>query len=354
MIKVNGYAAPRANALLEPFAFERREVRSNDVLIDIEYCGICHSDIHQVRDEWGGASYPMVPGHEIVGKVCHVGSAVSKFNVGDRVGVGCMVGSCHQCQSCSQGLEQYCEQGFLATYNGCERDTGLTTRGGYSTKIVVDEAFCLRLPDNLPLDTTAPLLCAGITLYSPLKHWRAGPGKQVAIVGLGGLGHIGVKIAHAMGATVSVLSHSAKKESDSMRLGADAFYNTSDAAIFKTLAHHFDLIICTVSVALDWNAYLNLLKRDGTFVLLGIPPEQVPIDAATLIQRRVNLGGSLIGGIQETQAMLDFCGKHDIRADIELIPIQNVNQAYDRVLKSDVHYRFVIDMSSLKGAEIHE
>ncbi|MBA4697338.1 MAG: NAD(P)-dependent alcohol dehydrogenase [Legionella sp.] len=348
MIKVQGYAALHPKAPLTPFAFERQAVGPHDVFVEILYCGICHSDIHQVRDEWGGSSFPMVPGHEIVGIVSQVGKAVTRFKPGDSVGVGCMVDSCRTCQSCHQGLEQYCEEGFVGTYNSKDRRTGLATQGGYSTNIIVDEAFCLQIPNNLPLDATAPLLCAGITLYSPLSHWKAGPGKRIAIIGLGGLGHIGIKIAHAMGANVTVLSHSANKEADSRALGADDFYNTSNSKVFQKLERHFDLIICTVSVPLNWNAYFNLLKREGTFVLLGIPPDQVPISAATLILHRRNLAGSLIGGVKETQEMLDFCGKHNITADIELIPIQQVNEAYERVLKSDVRYRFVIDMASLK------
>ncbi|MDI9818464.1 MULTISPECIES: NAD(P)-dependent alcohol dehydrogenase [unclassified Legionella] len=349
MIPVKGYAAPTAKAPLEPFSFQRREVGDNDVLIDIHYCGICHSDIHQARDEWGGSLFPMVPGHEIVGIVRKAGKHVIKFKAGDRVGVGCMVDSCRRCGSCQEGLEQYCAEGLTPTYNGMERDGSALTQGGYSNQIVVNEDFVLRLADNLPLETQAPLLCAGITLYSPLKHWHAGPGKKVAIVGLGGLGHVGVKIAHAMGAEVTVLSHSNRKKEDSKRLGADYFYATSEPETFKKLTSHFDLIICTVSAGINWNEYLTLLKRDGTMVLLGVPEENVPLGAFSLIGGRRSLAGSLIGGIKETQEMLDFCGKHQINADIELIPIQQVNEAYERVLKSDVRYRFVIDIASLSA-----
>lgn len=346
MIASKGYAALKAKDPLVPYAFERREPGDNDVLIDIHYCGICHSDIHQARDEWGGSWFPMVPGHEIVGTVRSVGKKVTRFKVGDNVGVGCMVDSCRQCNSCDQDLEQYCQKGPSLTYNGTER-SGERTQGGYANNIVVDENFVLRMPDNLPLDACAPLLCAGITLYSPLRHWGVGPGKKVAIIGLGGLGHIGVKLAHAMGADVTVLSHSNKKEADSKRLGADHFYATSDSQTFDKLANTFDVIICTVSFKLDWNAYLNLLKLDGTMVVLGVPEEQVPVGAFPLISQRRSIAGSLIGGLKETQEMLDFCGKHNITSDIELIPIQQVNEAYERVLKSDVRYRFVIDMASL-------
>lgn len=347
MISVKGYAASQPKATLAPYMFERRNPGKEDVLIDIQYCGICHSDIHQARDEWGGGLFPMVPGHEIVGIVRQVGDAVTEFKVGDKVGVGCMVDSCRRCDSCQEGLEQYCEPGASLTYNGKEQDGKTVTQGGYSKQIVVNKDFVLHIPKNLPLDATAPLLCAGITLYSPLKHWHAGPGKKVAIVGLGGLGHIGVKLAHAMGAEVSVLSHSDRKKDDSLRLGADHFYNTSERGTFAKLANQFDLIICTVSAGIDWNTYLNLLKRDCAMVLIGVPDKNVPLGAFTLIGKRRILTGSLIGGIKETQEMLDFCGKHNISADIELIPIQQVNEAYDRVVKSDVRYRFVIDIASL-------
>lgn len=349
MTKALAYAAPKAKAPLVPFTFERREPREDDVAIDIQYCGICHSDIHQVRDEWGNASFPMVPGHEIVGVVSRVGSKVSKFKVGDKVGVGCLVDSCRHCEPCEHDLEQYCQNGSVGTYNARDKD-GSITQGGYSDHIVVDQGFVLHLPDNLPLDATAPLLCAGITLYSPLKHWNAGPGKKVAIIGLGGLGHMGVKIAHALGAEVTVLSQTLSKQADGKRLGADHFYATSDPKTFETLYGQFDLIINTVSMDLDWNAYLNLLKLDGTMVLLGVPEKQVPMGAFSLIMGRRSLAGSLIGGIAETQEMLDFCGKHNITSDIELIDIQQVNEAYERVVKSDVRYRFVIDIASLKNA----
>jgi len=346
-LTTKGYAATAAGAPLAPFTFERREVRPHDVGIDIKFCGICHSDIHQVRDEWGGSQFPMVPGHEIAGIVSHIGTGVTKFKVGDRVGVGCFVDSCRVCENCKAGLEQFCTVGMIGTYNAVDKD-GTLTMGGYSERIVVDENYTLRIPENLPLDAAAPLLCAGITLYSPLKHWNAGPGKNVAIVGLGGLGHMGVKLAHALGAEVTVLSQSLSKEADGKRLGADHYYATSDPVTFAKLAGSFDLIINTVSAALDWNQYLRLLKANGAMVVVGIPDQAVPIEAFNLVMGRRSLAGSLIGGIAETQEMLDFCAKHDITSDIELVNVEGINAAYDRVVKSDVRYRFVIDMSSLK------
>lgn len=348
MLQTKGYAASAAKAPLAPYAFERRELRDNDVAIDIQYCGICHSDIHQARDEWGGSTFPMVPGHEIAGVVTAVGSKVTKFKVGDKAGIGCFVDSCRTCEECKQGLEQYCLNGAVWTYNSLEKD-GTPTMGGYSDKIVADENYILHIPDNLPLDAAAPLLCAGITLYSPLKHWQAGPGKKVAIIGLGGLGHMGVNIAHALGAEVTVLSQSLRKQEDGKRLGADHFYATSDPETFKKLNRHFDLIINTVSAEMDLNQYLELLKVDGSLVVVGIPEKPNEIASFSLILGRRSLAGSAIGGIPETQEMLDFCGKHNITSDIELIPIQKVNEAFERVVKSDVRYRFVIDMASLKA-----
>ena len=347
MQKTKGYATTAADAPLAPFSFERRDPREDDVAIDIKYCGICHSDIHQARNEWGGSTYPMVPGHEIAGVVTAVGGKVTKFKVGDRVGIGCFVDSCGHCAECKRGLQQYCGKGLVFTYNSKEKD-GEPTMGGYSDKIVAKQDYVLHLPKNLPLEGCAPLLCAGITLYSPLKHWNAGPGKKVAILGLGGLGHMGVKIAHAMGAEVTVLSQTLRKQADAKRLGAHHFYATSDPETFKKLGRHFDLLINTVSAELDWNQYLNLLNVDGTMVVLGVPDKPVPaVNAGSLLFGRRSLAGSIIGGIPETQEMLDFCGKHNLPSDIEVIPIQKVNEAYDRVLKSDVRYRFVIDMASL-------
>jgi alcohol dehydrogenase (NADP+) len=349
-LRTAGYAALQPGAALEPFVFDRREPGAHDVVIEIQYCGICHSDIHQARDEWGGSVFPMVPGHEIVGVVSRTGEAVTKYKAGDRVGVGCFVDSCGTCESCTSGLEQFCRVHTSFTYNSTERDGTTPTYGGYSQRIVVNEDYVLRIPDNLSLDAAAPLLCAGITLYSPLKHWNAGPGKRVAIVGLGGLGHMGVKLAHALGADVTVLSQSQKKQDDAKRLGADHYYATSDPQTFEKLAGTFDLIINTVSAPIDWNAYLGLLKVDGAMVLVGAPEQPVPVDAFSVIQGRRTLAGSMIGGIAETQEMLDFCGKHNIVSDIEVTPIQNVNEAYERVLASDVRYRFVIDIASLTSA----
>jgi uncharacterized zinc-type alcohol dehydrogenase-like protein len=343
-----GYAAKTAKSPLAPFSFSRRQPGPHDVAIDIKYCGICHSDIHQARDEWGGSIFPMVPGHEIAGVVKSVGSAVKKYKVGDQVGVGCMVDSCRKCSCCVEGLEQYCDQGSTVTYNGLERDGKTPTYGGYSNHIVVDENFVLKIPANLPLDKSSPLLCAGITLYSPLRHWNCGPGKKVAIVGLGGLGHMGVKLASAMGAEVTVLSQTLKKKDDGFRMGAKHFYATSDATTFNKLQKSFDLIINTVSADLDLTAYLSLLKIDGQMVLVGVPEKSMPIHPFPLIMGRRSLAGSLIGGIKETQEMLDFCGKHNITSDIETISIDKVNEAYERILRSDVRYRFVIDMASLR------
>jgi alcohol dehydrogenase (NADP+) len=353
MLPAKGYAVENQKSPLAPFSFDRREPREHDVLIDIKYCGICHSDIHQTRDEWSDylteSIFPMVPGHEIAGIVAAVGSKVSKYKVGDHVGVGCFVDSCRTCPECKLGLEQYCAVGSVWTYNGREKD-GTPTYGGYSDKIVVDENYVLRIPESLPLDAAAPLLCAGITLYSPLKHWKAGPGKKVAIVGLGGLGHMGVKLAHALGAEVTVLSQSLKKQADGKKLGADHYYATSDPQTFEQLKRSFDLIINTVSAEIDWSAYLNLLKVDASMVLVGVPEKKIPLGAFPLIGGRRSLAGSAIGGIRETQEMLDFCGKNKIVSEIEIIPIQKVNEAYERVIKSDVRYRFVIDMASLKAS----
>ena len=347
IMKVKGYAAQSAKATLAPFSFERREPGENDIVVDIQYCGICHTDIHQVGDEWGGSMFPMVPGHEITGIVSKTGPKVTRYKVGDKVGVGCFVDSCRKCDPCKKNLEQYCTGGMVTTYNGTEKD-GTITQGGYSNKIVVDENYVLKIPESLPLDKAAPLLCAGITLYSPLRHWKAGPGKKVAIIGLGGIGHMGVKIAHALGAEVTVLSHSLKKQADGKKLGADYFYATSDPQTFEKLKGYFDLIINTVSAELDWNQYLELLALDGSMVVVGIPEKQTPVGSFPLVAGRRSLAGSLIGGIKETQEMLDFCGKNNIASEIELIPIQKVNEAYKRILSSDVRYRFVIDIKSLE------
>ncbi|MET7270008.1 NAD(P)-dependent alcohol dehydrogenase [Streptomyces flaveolus] len=343
---VAAYAAPAAKAPLERTTIERREVREHDVLIDIKFAGICHSDIHQAREGWGEAIFPMVPGHEIAGVVEAVGSGVTKFKVGDHVGVGCMVDSCGECENCVAGAEQHCVRGNVPTYNGVGKD-GEPTYGGYSQKVVVDEAFTLRIPDGLPLDAAAPLLCAGITTYSPLKHWGAGPGKKVAVVGLGGLGHMGVKIAHALGAEVTVLSQSLRKKDDGLKLGADHYYATSDPKTFEELAGSFDLILSTVSAPLDFGAYLGLLKTGGALVNVGAPEEPVSLNLFSLIGGNKTLAGSMIGGIAETQEMLDFCAEHGIGAEIELIAASEINDAYERVLASDVRYRFVIDTATI-------
>jgi uncharacterized zinc-type alcohol dehydrogenase-like protein len=342
-----GYAATDANSPLTPFTFERRAPNDDDVVISIKYSGICHSDIHQARNEWGNSIFPMVPGHEIAGVVTEVGAKVTRFKVGDHVGVGCFVDSCVHCATRDLDNEQYMP-GLIGTYNAYEADGKTPTYGGYSDSIVVKEGYVLSIPQNLPLDAAAPLLCAGITLYSPLKHWNAGPGKKVAIVGMGGLGHMGVKLGAAMGADITVLSQSLSKKEDGLKLGAKAYYATSDAETFKTLAGAFDLILCTVSADIDWNAYLSLLKVDGAMVLLGVPEKPVPVHAFSLIGGRRTLAGSMIGSIKETQDMLDFCGQHDIVSEIETISMDQVNEAYERVLKSDVRYRFVIDMATLK------
>ena len=343
------YAAESATTPLGPFSIERRKPRAHDVLIDILYCGVCHSDLHQVRDEWGNSIFPMVPGHEIIGKVVETGSHVSKWKKGDIVGVGCFVDSDRTCEACRAGEEQYCEGGMTLTYNGYERDGKTPTYGGYSSRITVDENYVLRIPKELhdKLESTAPLLCAGITTYSPLKHFGLKKGDKLAVVGLGGLGHMAVKFGHAMGAHVTVLSHSPGKRDDALKLGADDFLVTREEKAFKDNAGRFDFIIDTVSAEHDYNAYLGLLKRDGTMILVGVP-EQTPLASPSLIMKRRRLAGSLIGGIRETQEMLDFCGEHGITADIEVIPIDKINEAYERMLKNDVRYRFVIDNASLK------
>jgi len=346
MLTVHAYAAPSATAPLEPTTIERRDVGPSEILIDIKFAGICHSDIHTARGEWGDVSWPIVVGHEIAGVVAEVGSDVSKHKVGDRVGVGCMVDSCRECDSCLKGLEQYCLNGNIGTYAGVGRD-GKPTAGGYSTHIVVDQDFALRIPEGIELDEAAPLLCAGITLYSPLNHWNAGPGKKVAIIGLGGLGHMGVKIAHAMGAEVTVLSQSLKKQEDGLRLGADHYYASSDPDTFTQLAGSFDLIVNTVSANLDLDAYMGLLAIDGTLVEVGAPEHPMSVKAFSLLPGRRSLAGSAIGGIPETQEMLDFCAEHGLGAEIEVISADKINEAWDRVVGSDVRYRFVIDTSTL-------
>lgn len=346
MTTVAAFAAPAAKAPLERTTIERREVGEFDVLIDIKFAGICHSDIHQAREGWGEAIFPMVPGHEIAGIVSEVGPGVTKYQVGDRVGVGCMVDSCRECENCLAGLEQYCLKGNIQTYNGVGKD-GEPTYGGYSQKIVVAESFVLRIPDGLSLDVAAPLLCAGITTYSPLRHWNTGPGKKVAILGMGGLGHMGVKLAHALGAEVTVLSQSLRKKDDGLKLGADHYYATSDEQTYRDLRGSFDLILSTVSAPLNLDQYLSLLKTDGAFVNVGAPEEPVALNLFSVIMGRKTLAGSGIGGIRETQEMLDFCAEHGIGAEIELIGADEINDAYERVLGSDVRYRFVIDTATI-------
>ncbi|WP_336772547.1 NAD(P)-dependent alcohol dehydrogenase [Paenibacillus sp. MMO-58] len=346
MITAHARATFSQEGTFELTAIERRELQPRDILIEIKFAGICHSDIHSARGEWGPVQYPFVPGHEIAGIVSKVGSEVTKYNVGDRVGVGCMVDSCGKCANCHKGEEQYCLEGMTGTYGSIDR-YGQYTQGGYSTHIVVKEEFVVKIPDALALDAAAPLLCAGITTYSPLRHWGAAPGKKVAVVGLGGLGHMAVKLAHAMGAEVTVLSQSLKKKEDGLQLGADYYYATSDPETFKQLAGSFDLIVNTVSAKIDINAYLSLLAVDGTLVNVGAPSEPLPVQVFSLIPQRRSFAGSSIGGIRETQEMLDFCAEHRITPEIEVISANQIDEAWGRVLASDVRYRFVIDVSTM-------
>ena len=346
MRTVNAYAAPSATEPLVPTTVERRDVGPKDVLIAIRYAGVCHSDIHTVRGDWGPITYPQVVGHEIVGEVVEVGPDVTRHAVGDRVGVGCMVNSCRECENCRAGMENYCLEGNIQTYAGRDVD-GTITQGGYSTHVVVDEDFVLRVPDAIPYEAAAPLLCAGITTYSPLAHWNAGPGKRVAVVGMGGLGHLAVKIAAAMGAEVTVLSRTLAKKDDGLAFGATHYFATEDDATFEALANRFDLIVNTVSAPLDLHRYLRLLRLDGTMVNVGAPPEPLPIQVFTLFGNRRSFAGSSIGSIAETQEMLDFCAEHGIAPETELIAAEQINDAYERVLSSDVRYRFVIDTATL-------
>lgn len=346
-LPARGYAAQSPTTPLQPFSFARRTPGPTDVLIDIAYCGVCHSDIHQARDEWGGSTFPMVPGHEIAGTVKAVGAKVTRFKVGDRVGVGCMVDSCQKCAACDESLEQYCENGFTGTYNSKDRTTGEATQGGYSDIVTVDQKFVLKVSEKLDFKAVAPLLCAGITTYSPLKHWKVGPGQKVGIIGLGGLGHMGVKFAKAFGAEVYVFTTSESKRADAKRLGATDVILTKNPEAFAAHFGKFDFILNTASANLDYGPYLNCLKRDGNFVIVGIPEKAMEVEAFSLVMGRRSIAGSLIGGIKETQEMLDFCEKHDIVSDVEMIPIQDINKAYERMIKSDVKYRFVIDLKSL-------
>ncbi|PRY37187.1 putative zinc-type alcohol dehydrogenase-like protein [Geodermatophilus tzadiensis] len=343
---VKAYAATSATEPLTPTMIERRDVGPHDVRIDIRYCGVCHSDIHTARGEWGATDYPIVLGHEIAGIVAEVGAEVTRFRVGDRVGVGCLVDSCRECRYCRRGDEQFCAEGYVETYSGTGRD-GRPTQGGYAEAIVVTEDFVLRIPDALALDVAAPLLCAGITAYSPLRHWGVGPGTRVAVVGLGGLGHMAVQLAAAMGAEVTVLSQSLKKQEDGLRLGATHYAATSDPDTFARLAASFDLVVNTVSASIDVDAYLSLVDVDGTMVNVGIPEHPQSLDVLSLLMRRVSYAASNIGGIRETQEMLDFCAEHGIAALVETIGVEQANEAYERVVASDVRYRFVIDTATL-------
>ncbi|MDQ4122151.1 MAG: NAD(P)-dependent alcohol dehydrogenase [Acidobacteriota bacterium] len=350
MLQTQGYATKSPQSKLEPFQFHRRDVGTNDILIEILFCGICHSDIHQVRDEWGGSIYPMVPGHEIVGRVSRVGAEVTKFKEGDIAGVGCFVDSCRACENCKEGLEQYCDGQLVMTYNGLEKDGVTPTYGGYSSQIVADENYALKI--NAPeeqLAGVAPLLCAGITTYSPLRHFNVKAGQKVGVVGLGGLGHMGVKLAVSMGADVTVFSTSPTKEADARKLGAHNFVVTRQPENLKALAGKYDFILDCVSAPHDINVYLNLLRRDGVLVLVGAPEKPLEVGAFSIIPKRKKLAGSMIGGIVETQEMLDYCAAHNITSDVEVIPIQQIEEAYERTIKGDVRYRFVIDMNSLKN-----
>jgi len=347
MLPTKAYAAINERSPLAPFEFNRREVGAHDVLIEILYCGVCHSDIHQARGEWGNSIFPMVPGHEIVGRVVRVGAKVTKHKQGDLAGIGCFVDSCRACSSCAAGEEQYCRGHVSFTYNGTERDGVTPTHGGYSSQIVVDESYILKISPKLDLKAVAPLLCAGITTYSPLKHWKVGPASRIAVLGLGGLGHMGVKFGKAFGAHVTVISTSKSKEEDARRLGADAFLLSSDSEATQRAAESFDLILDTVSAEHDLNSVLSMITLDGTLVLVGVPPQAPAIHPFSLIPRRRSIAGSMIGGIRETQEMLDFCAERGIVSDIELIPVSEINNAYTRMIKGDVRYRFVLDLKTL-------
>ena len=347
--KATGYAATSPKDDLGPYHFERRDPRPDDVVIEILYCGVCHSDLHTARNDWGWTTYPIVPGHEIIGRVVAVGTEVTRFSLGDAVGVGCLVDSCRQCQACDTGEEQYCDS-FIGTYGGVDRHDHARTQGGYSDRIVVSEAFVLRVPDGLDLKAAAPLLCAGLTTWSPLRHWKAGKGSRVAVVGLGGLGHMALKLAKALGAEVTLFTHSKGKEEDARRLGADHIVLSTDASAMELVRSRFDLIIDTVPYVHDLNPYMPTLATNGTLVLVGFLGGLDPIlNTVPMVLKRKSVAGSLIGGIKETQEMLDFCGEHGITSDVEVIRMQDINGAYERLLKSDVKYRFVIDMASLRA-----
>lgn len=348
-MKVLGYAAKTPTAPLAPFTFDRREPRSDDVVIEILYCGVCHSDLHQARNDWGFSEYPIVPGHEVIGRVVSVGDSVTKFKAGDLAGIGCMVDSCRKCHPCQQGLEQYCEEGNVQTYNGHDRHDHQPTYGGYSQTIIASEAFVLHIPQGIDLKSAAPLLCAGITTWSPLRHWNIGEGSKVAVIGLGGLGHMAIKLAHGLGAEVTLFTRSPGKEADARRLGADHIVYSTDADQMQSVANQFDLIIDTVPYVHDINPYMSTLTLDGTLVFVGFLGDNPPVSTLPLILGRKSVAGSCIGGIAETQEMLDFCGAHGITADVEVIKMDEINDAFERMLKSDVKYRFVIDMSTLSA-----
>ncbi len=347
MASTKSYAAQDATTPLAPFTINRRDPKPHDVQIDIKYCGVCHSDLHFARNDWGMTVYPIVPGHEIVGVVTAIGDHVKKFKVGDLAAIGCLVDSCRDCDNCKDGLEQYCSNGWVGTYGGMEKDGSGATHGGYSKVILAHEDFVLSISDKQPLEAVAPLLCAGITTYSPLRHWKIGKGHKVGILGLGGLGHMGVKLAVSMGAEVTMLSHTPSKEADAKRLGAHKFVLTSDEAQAKSVANYFDFIFDTVSAPHDYNIYLGMLKTNGNMVCVGVPPPGEPVAPFNLIFQRRSLAGSLIGGLPETQEMLDYCAEHNIVSDVEVIAMKDINEAYERMLKGDVRYRFVIDMATL-------
>lgn len=346
-MNTRSYAVMEAKKPLVPYEFDRRELGAHDVALDIAYAGICHSDIHQAREEWGPAIFPMVPGHEIAGTVTSIGSSVTKFKVGDKIGVGVFVDSCRTCENCKQGLQQYCLEGMTGTYNQLERDGKTVAMGGYSNYFVINEDYAVHIPANLPLEGVAPLLCAGITLYSPIKHWNVGPGKKVAVMGLGGLGHMGVKFAVAMGAEVTVLSHSPHKKDDALAMGAHHFIATNDDSVFAAHAKTFDVILNTVSAELDINKYVSLLKLDGTLVVIGLPGKPYAVHVGSLLDGRRSIAGSMIGGIPQLQEMLNFCGEKSIVSDVEVIKADYINEAYTRTIASDVKYRFVIDASTI-------
>lgn len=346
-MNTRSYAVMEAKKPLVPYEFDRRDLGAHDVALDIAYAGICHSDIHQAREEWGPAIFPMVPGHEIAGTVTSIGSSVTKFRVGDKIGVGVFVDSCRTCENCKQGLQQYCLEGMTGTYNQLERDGKTVAMGGYSNYFVINEDYAVHIPANLPLEGVAPLLCAGITLYSPIKHWNVGPGKKVAVMGLGGLGHMGVKFAVAMGAEVTVLSHSPHKKDDALAMGAHHFVATNDDSVFAAHAKTFDVILNTVSAELDINKYVSLLKLDGTLVVIGLPGKPYAVHVGSLLDGRRSIAGSMIGGIPQLQEMLNFCGEKSIVSDVEVIKADYINEAYERTVASDVKYRFVIDASTI-------